>query len=117
VHYPSNGASGKCPPEKQDIENNRSYEYPQSVFESLMDPGSEKQPEAITQLVVITRRSDAPFLNVEIYTVYPDAQYNNCKDNHNIKSEAQCVERHLISSSIYLPQYRGDTTVIGDKLT
>jgi hypothetical protein len=66
-----------------------------------MNPGSQEEPEAVAQLVVVASGSEAPFLKVEIYTIYPNSQDNNCQEYHKIKGEAQCVERHLISSFLY----------------
>jgi hypothetical protein len=43
-----------------------------------MNPGGKEEPEAITQLIVVAGGSEAPFLKVEIYTIYPNSKYNNC---------------------------------------
>jgi hypothetical protein len=82
-----------------------------------MNPGGQKEPEAISQLVVVAGGSEAPFLKVEIYAIYPNSENYHCQEYHKIKSEAQSVKRHLISSSIYLPFYRSDTTIICEQLT
>jgi hypothetical protein len=82
-----------------------------------VNPGGKEEPEAIAQLVVVAGGSEAPFLKVEIYAIYPNSKYNNCKEYHKIKSEAQRVESHLISSSLYLSLNRGDTTIICVQLT
>jgi hypothetical protein len=67
-----------------------------------MNPGCQKKPEAIAQLVMVAGGSETPFLKVEIYTIYPNSQNNNCQEYHKIKGEAQRVESHLISSFLYL---------------
>ncbi|UEC41427.1 MAG: hypothetical protein METHSR3v1_2110011 [Methanothrix sp.] len=61
--------------------------------------------------------SEAPFLKVKIYTIYPNSKYNNCQEYHKFKGEAQRVECHLISSSLYLSLYRCVTTIICDQFT
>jgi hypothetical protein len=73
MHDPSNRASGQSPSKKKDIKHDCSQKYPYAVFECLMNPGGKEEPEAVTQLIVVAGGSEAPFLKVEIYTIYPNS--------------------------------------------